>query len=192
MKKFFSMKTAKDCGRWMAIFLAAIFIFSFAAKMFQSDFGRIKVEHILIDVRGAVMDGQLYYPAGTNSQDSLPAVVIAHGGGMNYGAMRGSAAEIARRGFVVLSLSAYGSSLSVMPAYDESGNGVEEFNLLGLEGASAGLLDAVDYGRSLAFVDKTRIGLLGQYMGANRVVSAAGLDCGYLTFNDIMINVLYE
>ena len=192
MKKFFSMKTAKDCGRWMAIFLAAIFIFSFAAKMFQSDFGRIKVEHILIDVRGAVMDGQLYYPAGTNSQDSLPAVVIAHGGGMNYGAMRGSAAEIARRGFVVLSLSAYGSSLSVMPAYDESGNGVEEFNLLGLEGASAGLLDAVDYVRSLAFVDKTRIGLLGQSMGANRVGSAAVLDCGYLTFNDIMINVLYE
>lgn len=176
----------------MAIFLAAIFIFSFAAKMFQSDFGRVKVEHILIDVRGAVMDGQLYYPAGTNSQDSLPAVVIAHGGGMNYGAMRGSAAEIARRGFVVLSLSAYGSTLSVMPAYDESGNGVEEFNLLGLEGASAGLLDAVDYVRSLAFVDKTRIGLLGQSMGANRVGSAAVLDCGYLTFNDIMINVLYE
>lgn len=32
------------------------------------------------------MDGQLYYPAGTSSQEKLPAVVIAHGGGMNYGA----------------------------------------------------------------------------------------------------------
>ncbi len=178
--------------RLLALFIAGILAFSFLGKLIQSDFGSIHVEHVLIDVRGGVMDGQLYYPAGTSSQEKLPAVVIAHGGGMNYGAMRGSAAEIARRGFVVLSLSAYGSSLSLMPPYDETGNGVEVFNLLGDEGASAGLFDAVDYVRSMAIVDPTRVGLLGQSMGANRAGAAAVIDCGYYTFNDILINLLYD
>lgn len=194
MKKvnWFSSKTKSGCAKLAAIFFAAILLFSFLGKLFQSDFGRIKVQHILVDFRGGVLDGQLYYPAGISSKDKLPAVVVAHGGGMNYGAMRGSAAEIARRGFVVLSLSAYGSSLSLLPPYDESGNGVEEFNLRGENGASAGILDAVDYVRSLAFVDTTRVGVLGQSMGSNRAGTAAVIDCGYFSFNDIMINVLYH
>ncbi len=187
-----TLRTKEGCARLLVIFLVGIVAFSFFGKLIQSDFGTVRVQHVLIDVRGAVLDGQLYYPNGTSSKDKLPAVVIAHGGGMNYGAMRGSATEIARRGFVVLSLSAYGSSLSPMPPYDETGNGVEEFNLRGDKGASAGLFDAVDYVRSMACVDPTRVGLLGQSMGANRAGAAAVIDCGYLSFNDIMINVLYD
>jgi len=190
--KSLNLKTKEGCIRLLVIFLMGILVFGFFGKLLQSDFGKINVQHVLIDVRGAILDGQLYYPNGTNSKNKLPAVVVAHGGSMNYGTMRGSASEIARRGFVVLSLSAYGSTLSTMPAYDESGNGVEGFSLMGNNGASAGLFDAIDYVRSMAIVDPSRVGLIGQSMGANRSGQAAVLDCGYYSFNDIMINVLYN
>ena len=41
-------------------------------------------------------------------------------------------------------------------------------------------------------IDPTRIGTLGHSMGAMRTLAAAALDAGYLTFNDIMLNVLCD
>lgn len=188
-EKRFTLKTKEGSQRLLVLFIVIIFVFSFFGQMIQSNCGKIKIERITIDSRGAELNGELYYPAGTCSEDSLPGVVVTHGGGCNFGVSRGIAYELARRGFVVFNVSAYGSGASNMPRYDENGNGE---NGLVIFLSPMGLLDAVNYLRSLAFVDPTRVGLIGHSMGAGRSATTALTDCGFYTFNDIMINVLAE
>lgn len=134
------------------------------------------------------MDADLYYPAGTDSSDRLPAVVIAHGGGVSKGVTQGLAEEFARRGYVVLNPSAFGAGISEQPVIDDYGLDPEQFSIA----STTGVMDAVEYLRTLAFVDQTRIGVVGHSLGALRTMLAAVKDCGNHTFNDLMINVLYD
>jgi dienelactone hydrolase len=188
-RKKLSLKTLKGCTRLVFIFIAIILVSGLLGQVFQSDFGTVKTQRISVDFRGAELNGELYYPAGTSSKDKLPAIVIGHGGGCNYAVFNGVASELARRGFVVFNASAYGSGLSEIPKYDENGNGVEGLNV---RTTPLGTLDSVDYVRSMAFVDPTRIGIVGHSMGAGRTAVTTATDCGFLSFNDILINVLYD
>ncbi|NLM28124.1 MAG: hypothetical protein GX211_08100 [Clostridiaceae bacterium] len=184
-----TLKTASGCRMLLAISIAIILLFSCIAHLLTSDGGTVKVSLVKIDARGATMDGELYYPVGTTDEDSLPAVIVTHGAGVTHIVTRGLAQELARRGFVVLNLSAYGAGLSEFPQRDEIGMGEENYNARTTPG---GLHDAVDFLRTFEFVDQTRIGISGHSQGHRRASMATAIDCGYLTFNDIMINVLYE
>lgn len=188
MKKL-TLKTKEGCWRLLAIFLIIILLSSFAARLVSSDGGKVKISRVTFDSRGATINADLYYPKGTTDKDSLPAVLVAHGGGVAKGVVQGIAEEIARRGFVVLNVDAYGSGLSEQPQYDDGGQGVEAFNPAVSPG---GMLDALNFLRTLNFVDKTRTGMVGHSMGARRVASAAVVECGYYTLNDVLINVLYN
>jgi hypothetical protein len=188
-KKWFTLKTKAGCWRLLALFLAIILVSSFFGRLIQTDVGTVKVEQVTFDARGAEMYAELYYPAGTSTKDSLPAVVVSHGGGCNSGIIKGIAVELARRGFVVLLEDAYGAGLSTMPGTDATGNGEDGFNFMMTE---CGVYDAIQFVKSLKFVDTARIGLIGHSTGAGRTANAAILECGYYSFNDIMINILYD
>lgn len=185
----FSLKTKSGCWRLFLLLLTAIFVFSFCAQLITSAGGRIKVQKITLDARGANLEGDLYYPAGANEHDKLPAVVIVHGGGVNKGNYKGIAEELARREFVVFNINAYATSGSEMPHADENGQGEERYIAFSTSG---GVLDAVNFLRTLKFVDQTRIGVGGHSMGSMKTERTALLDNTYYTFNDLMINVLYE
>ena len=202
-----TLKTKSGCRKLLALFVIVILLASLFGRLIQTDFGRIKVEQVTIDRRGAEINGELYYPAGTSSHDRLPVVVLAHGGGNTYGVFKGIALELTRRGFVVLNESAYGSGISTMPPYEESGQGVtglpdpdpsgeidatENIKDFDVDTTPLGVLDSTDFVRSLEFVDETRVGLAGHSVGATRSNASVVMDCGYLTFNDIMIDVLYS
>lgn len=188
MKEKFSLTTKNGCLRTIALCLGLIVLFSFFAHLISTDFGSVKITRLSLDTRGANIDADLYYPRGTSSKDKLPAVVVAHGGGVAKGIMSGIAQELARRGFVVMNVSSYGSGLSEQPVVDDYGIDSKEFTT----SSSFGLLDAIAYVRSLAFVDQTRVGIIGHSMGALRTGIATIDDCGYYTFNDIMINILCD
>ena len=188
-KNWLTLKTKAGCWHLFLILVAAILVFSFCAQLITTRGGQIKVEKITIDARGAKLEGDLYYPAGVSDEDQLPAVVVVHGGGVNKGNYKGIAEELARREFVVFNVNAYGTSGSEMPPYDEYDQGVEGYNSFG---SSCGVLDAVEFLRTLQFVDQTRIGIAGHSMGSMKAEFAAMLDDSYLTFNDLMINVLYD
>ena len=200
--KSFTLKTRAGCKKLLALFIALILISSFFAQLVQTNGGTVKVEPIMIDARGAELSAELYYPVGTTGDDKLPAVIVNHGGGCIYGTMKNIAEEIARRGFVVLNISAYGSGLSAQPDYDDAGQGINGFyqSLRAVEGQQSflptatpmGLHDAINFVRSLDMVDKENIGMVGHSMGAYRTSAAAALDCGFLTLNDIMLNILYN
>ena len=187
--KFFTFKTREGCFRILALLLAIILASSFCAALISSNFGQVKIEHVTIDMRGGVFDGKLYIPAGTSSDDSLPAVVVCHGRGTPYNVYEGFAEELSRRGFVVLAYNAYGAGLSDRPLKDEGGQGVDGYNF---DNAVQGVLDAVKYLQSTEFVDATRIGVTGHSGGSRRTGLAATLNCGFLTLNDTLINMLCD
>lgn len=192
-EKFFTLKTRQGCRRLFACLLAFILVCSFFAAVIATDFGKVKHSRVTIDARGGVFEGDLYIPAGTSDEDSLPAITIAHGRGVGRGTFKSFAEELARRGFVVLNADAYGVGLSEQPVSDEAGLGANTpGGSLDYNGGPMGALDAVNYLRSLKYVDATRVGIIGQSGGGRRAGIAAIMDCGYYTFNDIMINVLYD
>ena len=159
------------------------------AAMISSDTGAIKIESIMLDARGAELSADLYYPAGTTDRDRLPAVIVAPGAGCTKEHMRSFAEELAKRDYVVLNVNPYGSGLSETPVYNENGMGIEEYNIFA---TPLGVLDAVHFVRQLEFVDATRIGLTGHSQGSRRTGYAALMDCGYYTFNDVMLNLLHD
>ncbi len=188
MKKL-NFATREGCQRILALLMVIILVSSFFAALVSSDFGKVKVTHVTIDMRGGVFDGKLYIPAGTSSEDKLPAVVVCHGRGTAYNVYESFAEELARRGFVAIAYNAYGAGLSDVPPIDENGQGADGYNF---DGATQGVIDVVNYLRSVEYVDKTRIGVAGHSGGSRRTGLAAKLDCGYLTLNDTLINMLCE
>lgn len=188
-KGYLSLGTREGCKRWLAILIAIILVSSFAAQMIASQSGSIKISNITFDARGAEINGDLYYPAGTTDEDKCPAVILAPGAGVVKENMRGLAEELARRGYVVFNVNPYGNGLSETPVYNENDMGPDQFNIFG---TPLGVLDAVNFLRGLEFVDDTRIGLSGHSQGSRRTGYAALMDCGYYTFNDVLLILLNE
>ena len=186
----YSLKTAEGCKRLLGLCLVVIFVFGLLGAIIESDGGKVKVSSLKIDSRGAEIRIDQYVPAGVSDSEKLPCILLAHGRGTNRGALKGIAEEFARRGFVVLNVDGYGQGMSEQPIRDENGHGAYEFLWYG--GGSFGQYDALEFARTLNYVDQTRIGMFGHSMGASRVADAAKLDCGYYTLNDLLINVLYD
>ena len=189
MLRKFTCKTVDGAKRLFALLAVLILLFSCLAHAVATDFGRVKIEQINIDARGALLDGELYYPVGTTDEASLPAVIVTHGAGCTHKGMNSYNIELARRGFVVFAFSANGSGISEFPQRDEIGGGEQDYNARNTPG---GLHDALEFVRTLKFVDQTRIGMMGHSQGSRRTSYAASIDTGYYTLNDILINVLYE
>lgn len=175
--KRFSLYTADGCKRLLAVLVAVILLCSYFAYMIACDWGRIKVNDIAFDSRGSVMQATLYTPRIVHAGDDLPAVLVTHGSSCSNSTVNGIAEELARRGFVVLSLSAYGSGAS------ETQDGSDP---------SLGIHDGLQYLRTLQYVDKTRIGMMGHSQGSKNVSAAVDIDCSLYTLNDLMINVLCD
>lgn len=186
----FSLKTAEGCKRILGLCLVLIFVFGFFGAIISSNGGTVKMSTLTIDSRGAEIRIDQYVPAGISDSDKLPCILLAHGRGTNRGALRGIAEEFARRGFVVLNVDGYGQGMSEQPISDENGHGAGEFLWYG--GGSFGQYDALEFARTLNFVDQERIAMYGHSMGASRVADAAKKDSGYFTLNDLLINVLYD
>ena len=181
---FLSLQTREGCKRWLAILLAAVLVFSCIAQLLSSAGNRIKVESVTFDMRGAEINGDLYYPAGVTDEEKYPAVILAPGAGVVKENLRGLAEELAHRNYVVLNVNPYGNGLSETPVYNENDMGPNQFNIFG---TPLGVLDAVNFVRTMEFVDHTRIGLSGHSQGSRRTGYAALMDCGYYTFNDVLL-----
>ena len=202
-----SLQTRSGCKKMIWLFICLILLFSFAASMIASSSGKVSITNVKFDARGAIQDADLYMPVGTNSHSSLPCVILSHGGGCTKDTMSGYASELARRGFVVLNVSSYGSGLSEQPMYDEDEIGAtlietdidvrDSSTVEGQANASIavkaqGMFDAINYVRTLTFVDQTNIVIAGHSQGGYRVCYAALHDCPFLSLNDAMINFMNE
>ena len=156
----------------LGIALAVILVSSFFGSMIQSRGWTIEVTDLRdetnegqyydsvsglavegVTVKGEVKSGILYVPKAANMSNKLPAVVLTHGYLNNREHQLPFAVELARRGFVVLTVDREGH-----------GNYENEANTSAMMNTN-GLYQAVKYVYNLPYVDTSRIGVSGHSMG---------------------------
>ena len=143
------------------------------AAGFNSNWGRVKITDIYYpNSDGTMIHAQLFVPEGTSSANPAPAILNMHGGS-DYLQMVGNySIELARRGYVVLSVDAYGSGGSDYVsgvASNAGGSGGENTALKMDGGVSTGIEQLLTYD----FVDQDNIGMIGHSMGGTYVANAA-------------------
>ena len=112
----------------------------------QSGFGTVTVTEVDFQAAdGSLIHSTLQRPTYATDTDPLPGVVVIHGSLQNKEWLMAFGIELARRGFVVLTI-------------DANGHGNSEL------GSGSGTA-ALDYIASLDYVDSTQIGLIGHSMG---------------------------
>lgn len=108
---------------------------------------------VQVVVEGRVVSGLLFVPKNASAENPLPGVVLTHGYLNNREMQLQNAIELARRGFVVLTVDREGHG-----NYENTGN-------TGALMATNGLYDSAKYLYNLDYVDKTKIGVSGHSMG---------------------------
>ena len=177
MKERFNLQTFEGSRSIFRISVIAVILFSFLAYMFASGWGSVKISELNIDSRGSVMQATMYTPRNTNSESNLPCVIFTHGLSCNHSTVNPFAEELAKRGFAVLSVSTYGSG---------------ESETSDMSDPSYGMYDALQYVRTLNYVDQTRIGMIGHSQGSKNTSAAVDMDSSLLTLNDLKVNILYD
>ena len=104
-------------------------------------------------IKGKVVSGILFKPKAASADNPLPAVVLTHGYLNNREMQLQNAIELARRGFVVLTVDREGHG-----NYENSGSTSALM-------ATNGLYDSAKYVYNLDYVDKDKIGISGHSMG---------------------------
>ncbi len=153
---------------FLVVCILVIFLSSFIASAIQSNGWSIEVTDLRdaenegtaisltgeeTKINGKVVSGILFKPKDATADNPLPAVVLTHGYLNNREMQLQNAIELARRGFVVLTVDREGHG-----NYENSG---EQSALM----ATSGLYDSVKYLYNMDYVDKDKIGISGHSMG---------------------------
>lgn len=153
---------------FLIVCILVIFLSSFIASAIQSNGWSIEVTDLRdaenegtaisltgeeTEINGKVVSGILFKPKDATADNPLPAVVLTHGYLNNREMQLQNAIELARRGFVVLTVDREGHG-----NYENSG---EQSAVM----ATSGLYDSVKYLYNMDYVDKDKIGISGHSMG---------------------------
>jgi dienelactone hydrolase len=159
----------------LAVSLALVFLFMFLASRVYTGGGALSIRNLYYpDANGTILRAQLYVPRGVSSAHPAPGIVNMHGGGDNLECVSNFSVELARRGYVVLSVDAYGSGFSgyasgaVATAAGGSGNAAAPATKM-----DGGVTVSLQQMFSFAFVDQANIGLIGHSMGGTYIANAA-------------------
>ncbi len=163
----------------LAAALALILLSSFFASMVQSAGYKVKVTDLRdaeysatienqygdeITLSGTVASGILFVPKKASEDNPLPAVALTHGYLNNRELQLQNAIELARRGFIVLTI-------------DRGGHGNNETSTeTSAMMNTSGLYEAVQYLACMPQVDKTKIGVSGHSMGGYTTASVLSKD----------------
>ena len=134
-------------------FISAVLI----AHFIQTDFGRIDVSNVYYDnYNGKHLRAKLFRPISAHKNNPLPGVVYIHGYQNNRETGDANNIELARRGFVVLSIDALGRGNSDIP------NDLDHPDF----DPTFGSRSSLKYLQSLPFVKSSSTGIMGHSMGA--------------------------
>lgn len=188
MKKF--RNAHKKSLLWLIIGIITIFVTSLAGSLLQNKGGSIKISDLrnetntgtitlkakvgegetaqIVDgvatVKGEVKSGILFVPKEASKENKLPGIVLTHGYLNNRELQLPFAIELARRGFVVLTV-------------DREGHGnFENTGSTGAMMATKGLYESAKYLYNLDYVDQSKIGISGHSMGGYTTAMALMTD----------------
>ncbi len=181
MKEYYSKN--KKSILWFVIAIVVIFLTSLTQSLIQNSGGSIAVSDLRnakntgtiqqritlpnddptnptpiestreVKLTGEVASGILFKPKSATSENKMPAVVLTHGYLNNRELQLPFAIELARRGFVVLTVDREGHG---------NYNNVDNANAMM---ATKGLYESAKYLYNLDYVDQSRIGITGHSMG---------------------------
>lgn len=168
----------------LLIALALILVAAIGASLVQSAFGQIKVSTkimSLTEIADAIRANNAAYgkkveisftesttaeiqfkvlvPKNASESNPVPAIITCHGAYNNKEMQNINYIEMARRGFVVISI-------------DGNGHGRSDFSVGALTHESNGIEAIAEYAMSLPFVDETQIGVTGHSWGNSGCVGA--------------------
>lgn len=175
------MKLAKSIialGIALGVTVAAVV----GAYLIETDFNKVDVSIVTIKSEYAGdLCAKLYVPQGASASNKAPAVLAMHGYQNDKDTNATYAIELARNGFVVLSLDSYGHGDTTIPlrlrGWDASKTfGPDRYKLMtsfsyikgdveGLGETTLGGDTAFNYLQELDFVDETRVGITGHSLG---------------------------
>jgi dienelactone hydrolase len=134
------------------------------ASLVQQDFGRVAVRNVTYaNYNGIRIRAKLFQPRAVTDEMPGPGVVYIHGYQNNRETADPYAIELARRGFVVLSIDAIGRGNSGQPNAPDA----PDFD------PTYGGITSLAYLKALPFVDEARVGLMGHSLGAEMVYNVA-------------------
>lgn len=151
------MKVPKYFKRLLCIGIILMLVSMIVVSAVQTSFGKVTIKQLTVETdQGWLMDADLYIPDTATKDTPAPAVVISHGNYNNKEMTDAWFVELARRGYVVLTV-------------DQPNHGNSE-TLIGEDTVSnIKLFTAVYPGAQLLsrlpYVDKTRIGFIGHSAG---------------------------
>ncbi|MCC2029077.1 alpha/beta fold hydrolase [Microbacterium sp. YMB-B2] len=140
-------------------------ISAIGASAVQTAAGTVKVKDLQWETSsGRMLNALLFVPEGATTDAPAPAVVVSHGWWNNREMQDANYVELARRGFVVLSIDMYGHGNSEPLPADELAVG------------GTGMYDGVKLVADLPYVDPERIGVTGHSNGARAANFSVALD----------------
>jgi pimeloyl-ACP methyl ester carboxylesterase len=143
--------------------LVTLIVFSvLLAREIETDFGKVQVRMVRFPGElGVELVGKLYVPESASAENPRPAVLALHGFQNDKETMDAFAIELSRRGFVVLALDQYG--------HGSSGGRLA----LTEEDPTLGGNAAYQYLKTLPYVDRANLGVMGHSMGAGSTLAVA-------------------
>ena len=154
-------KVKKQAKIWLCIAIAMMLLSSVVVSAVQTDGGKVEMQELMVETElGYTMSAYLFIPENATAENPAPAVVVSHGYLNNKEMADAYYVELARRGFVVVSV-------------DQPGHG--DSDLLPEKSYSA-VYEAVLMLSRLPYVDSSRIGVTGHSMGGESTNLALTLD----------------
>jgi uncharacterized protein len=147
----------------LAVLLAAVIL----AALVQRDFGRVAVSNVTYpNANGIPVRAKLLRPVEATASSPAPGIVYVHGYQNNRETSDAYAIELARRGFVVLSIDAIGRGNSGVPGDPEAA----DFDV------TYGAATSFTYLKALTFVTDGAVGMMGHSLGAEMAYTVAQRD----------------
>ena len=97
----------------LVVLLAVATACMFVADRVQHDNGRVNIEDGIIETSAGDIAYKLYIPSTATAQDPAPGVLLLHGYQNDHETNAAYAIELARRGYVALSIDEYGHGATV-------------------------------------------------------------------------------
>ena len=156
----------ESSNRLLLACVSIVLVSSFVVAQIQQSFGDVQVRDIKIPTHnGQWVAGDLFKPKSATSETPAPLIVVVPGFQRSKESLSNIAIELARRGFVALSIDPYaqGSSSASLSRIAATTEGY-------------GLFAVVDYAAStgnLNYIDRRRIGATGHSAGGNAAIRGA-------------------
>jgi pimeloyl-ACP methyl ester carboxylesterase len=150
-------------SRWLALSLIMMLVSGIGASLIQTAGGTVAIKDMRWETpSGQMISALLFKPDSVTEENKAPAIIVSHGWWNNREMQSGNYVELARRGYVVVSIDMYGHGNSSNLRYDQ------------LTLGGTGMYDVVKLVSELPYIDG--LGISGHSNGARAANFSVVLD----------------